>query len=117
MARDVQIKRIYDPAEPADGYRVLIDRLWPRGVSKARAELDEWARELAPSDELRRWFGHVPERFPEFRARYIEELRGQADRIAELAGRAGRGRLTILYGARDREHNDAVVVAELVRDG
>ena len=117
MARDVQIKRIYDPAEPDDGYRVLIDHVWPRGVSKERAGLDEWARELAPSDELRRWFDHVPERFTEFRARYIEELAGHADRIADLAARAERGRVTILYAARDREHNNAVVVRELVRDG
>jgi uncharacterized protein YeaO (DUF488 family) len=81
-----------------------------------RAHLDEWARELAPSDQLRRWFDHVPERFAEFPARYIDELAGHADRIKDLAARAGRGRVTILYAARDREHNNAVVVSELVRD-
>ena len=75
MALDVQIKRIYDPTDPDDGYRVLIDHIWPRGVSRERARLDEWARELAPSDELRRWFDHVPERFEEFRTRYRAELR------------------------------------------
>lgn len=117
MARDVQIKRIYDPAAPDDGYRVLIDHVWPRGVSKERAHLDEWAKELAPSDELRQWFDHVPERFAEFRTRYINELAEHADRIADLAARARRGRVTILYAARDREHNNAVVVSELVRDG
>ncbi len=68
MALDVQTKRVYEPADPADGYRVLIDQVWPRGVSRERAQLDEWARELAPSDELRKWFDHVPERFEEFRA-------------------------------------------------
>jgi uncharacterized protein YeaO (DUF488 family) len=117
MASDVRIKRIYDPAEPDDGYRVLVDHIWPRGVSKERARLDEWAREIAPSDELRRWFDHVPERFEEFRTRYIDELAGHAEEIGELAARAGSGTVTILYAARDREHNNAVVVAELVRDG
>jgi uncharacterized protein YeaO (DUF488 family) len=117
VARDVQTKRIYDPAAPDDGYRVLIDHVWPRGVSKERAHLDAWSRELAPSDQLRRWFDHVPERFDEFRARYIDELAEHADRIAALAARARRGRVTILYAARDREHNNAVVVSELVRDG
>lgn len=117
MARDVRIKRIYDPVEADDGYRVLIDHVWPRGVSKERAGLDEWARELAPSDELRRWFDHVPARFEEFRARYRDELAGQAPRIEELRARAGESPVTILYAARDREHNNAVVVGELVRDG
>jgi uncharacterized protein YeaO (DUF488 family) len=74
MALDLQIKRIYEPAEEDDGYRVLVDHVWPRGVSRERARLDEWARELAPSDELRKWFDHVPERFEEFRARYRREL-------------------------------------------
>ncbi|MGH2841998.1 MAG: DUF488 domain-containing protein [Solirubrobacteraceae bacterium] len=117
MPPDVRIKRIYDPGEPGDGYRVLIDHIWPRGVSKARAGLDQWAKELAPSDALRRWFDHVPERFPEFRTRYRQELSGEAQRIAELAAHAQRGPLTILYAARDREHNNAVVLAELLRDG
>lgn len=116
MASDVRIKRIYDPVRPDDGYRILIDHVWPRGVSKERAQLDEWARELAPSDELRRWFDHVPERFEEFRSRYIDELAGQAERIRDLAARAKSGPVTILYAARDREHNNAVVVAELVRN-
>lgn len=117
MATDVQVKRIYDPAAPDDGYRVLIDHVWPRGVSRERARLDEWARELAPSDELRRWFGHVPERFADFRTRYRAELSAQGERVQELRSRAGRGRLTILYAAKDREHNNAVVLAELIRDG
>jgi uncharacterized protein YeaO (DUF488 family) len=114
-AIDVRIKRVYDPPEPGDGYRVLIDRLWPRGVSRQRARLDEWARELAPSDELRKWFGHDPERFSEFRRRYRRELRAHADRIDELHERAAQGPLTIVYAARDEKHNDAVVLAELMR--
>lgn len=115
MASGVQVKRIYDPAAPDDGHRVLIDHVWPRGVSRERARLDEWARELAPSDELRTWFDHVPERFPEFRSRYRAELAGHADALQALRERARDGRLTILYAARDTEHNNAVVLAELLR--
>ena len=115
MSRDVRTKRVYDPVAPDDGYRILVDRLWPRGVSRERARLDEWARDLAPSDGLRRWFNHDPKRFAEFRKRYREELLGHADRIDELRARADHGPVTIVYGARDTEHNDAVVIAELVR--
>jgi uncharacterized protein YeaO (DUF488 family) len=112
----VRAKRIYDPPDRGDGYRVLIDHVWPRGVSHERARLDEWARELAPSDELRKWFDHVPDRFAEFRVRYRDELAAQSKRLDELRRHAARGRLTILYAARDREHNNAVVLAELLRD-
>ena len=115
MALDVRTKRAYDPAEPGDGYRILIDRLWPRGVSRERAHLDGWARDLAPSADLRKWFNHDPERFPEFRERYREELRGHMDQVHELRARADRGPITIIYGARDTKHNDAVVLAELIR--
>jgi uncharacterized protein YeaO (DUF488 family) len=117
VSLDVRIKRVYEPADPDDGYRVLIDRLWPRGVSRERARLDEWARELAPSDALRRWFGHVPERFPEFRRRYRLELDAHEAELDELRARARTGPLTVLYGARDEEHNDAVVLAERLREG
>ena len=113
---DIHLKRAYEPADANDGYRVLVDRLWPRGVSKKNARLDEWARELAPSAELRKWFGHDPARFAEFRRRYREELAAQGDRIAELRRRAREGKLTIVYAARDSEHNDAVVLAELLRE-
>jgi uncharacterized protein YeaO (DUF488 family) len=113
---DVRVKRIYDEADPGDGYRVLIDHVWPRGVSRERARLDEWARELAPSDELRRWFAHDPARFDEFRARYGGELVQQRDRLLELARRARSGPVTIVYAARDRQHNNAVVLADLLRD-
>ena len=117
MAIDVRAKRIYDDADLGDGHRVLIDHVWPRGVSRERAHLDEWARELAPSDELRKWFDHVPERFAEFRARYRDELADQSERLDELRRRAASGPLTIVYAARDREHNNAVVLSELLRDG
>lgn len=113
----MRIKRAYDPAEPADGYRVLIDHVWPRGISKERAHLDEWARELAPSDELRRSFDHVPERFNDFRRRYRRELKAQASALEQLRERARHGTVTIVYAARDQEHNNAVVLAELLRDG
>jgi uncharacterized protein YeaO (DUF488 family) len=113
----VQIKRAYETAAPEDGYRVLIDRLWPRGVSRDRANLDEWARELAPSTELRRWFGHDPERYEEFTRRYREELVPHEDKLHELRGRAEHGTLTLVYGARDTEHNDAVVLAEILCAG
>jgi uncharacterized protein YeaO (DUF488 family) len=112
---DVRLKRASDPAEAADGYRVLVDRLWPRGVSKEKAQLDEWARELAPSSELRTWFGHDPARFDEFRRRYLEELAAHEAKLAELRERASEGTLTLVYAARDSEHNDAVVLADLLR--
>ena len=117
MPLDVRSKRIYDPPDDGDGYRILIDHIWPRGVSRDRACLDEWARELAPSAQLRNWFDHRPARFAEFRARYRDELIAHSDRIDELRRRATGSRLTILYAARDREHNNAVVVTELLRDG
>lgn len=114
---DVRLKRVYEPADETDGYRVLVDRLWPRGVSRERARLDEWERELAPSAGLRTWFGHNPDRFEGFRRRYIDELRRHRPRIAELRRRARRGTLTLVYAARDTEHNDAVVLADVLRRG
>jgi uncharacterized protein YeaO (DUF488 family) len=114
---DVRLKRAYEPASDADGHRVLVDRLWPRGISRERARLDEWERELPPSTELRRWFAHDPSRFEEFRRRYLEELRRQRPRIAELRRRARSGTLTLVYAARDTEHNDAVVLADVLRRG
>ena len=114
---EVRLKRAYEPASASDGYRVLIDRLWPRGVSREQAHLDEWARELAPSTELRRWFAHDPERFEEFKRRYAAELAAQEEKLRELRRRARQGTLTLVYGARDTEHNDAVVLAEILRRG
>jgi uncharacterized protein YeaO (DUF488 family) len=114
---DVRLKRAYEPASAEDGYRVLVDRLWPRGVSKEQAKLDEWDQELAPSGQLREWFGHEPDRFPEFRQRYIDELRANRARLRELRRRARAGTLTLVYSAHDAEHNDAVVLAEVLRRG
>jgi uncharacterized protein YeaO (DUF488 family) len=114
---DVRMKRAYDQAAPSDGYRVLVDRLWPRGVSRERASLDAWEKDLAPSAELRVWFGHEPDRFPEFRRRYVDELRGQGPRLRELRRRARAGTLTLVYAARDTEHNDAAVLLDVLRRG
>ena len=114
---DVRLRRAYEPASADDGYRVLVDRLWPRGVSKEQAKLDEWDQELAPSSQLRKWFGHEPDRFPEFRRRYIDELRANGPRLRQLRRRANSGTLTLVYSAHDREHNDAVVLAEVLRRG
>ncbi len=114
----INIKRAYEPAASADGYRVLVDRLWPRGVKKEGARLDAWARELAPSPGLRRWFGHDPARFAEFTRRYTRELRAGDARagLAELTRRATRGTVTLVYGARDELHNGAVVLRDLLED-
>ena len=117
MSRDVRVKRIYDPADTEDGYRVLIDHIWPRGISRERAQLDAWTRALAPSDELRKWFDHRPPRFAGFRARYRDELAAQTELVDELRGRAASDRVTVVYAARDREHNNAAVLTQLLRDG
>jgi uncharacterized protein YeaO (DUF488 family) len=114
---DVRVKRVYEPAERSDGYRILIDRLWPRGVSHERARLDAWERDLAPSAALRDWFGHQPDLFDEFRRRYISELREHRSLLSRLRQRARHGTLTLVYAARDTEHNDAVVLAEVIRRG
>lgn len=114
---DVRIKRAYDPPADGDGCRVLIDRIWPRGVSREQARLDDWARELAPSGELRTWFGHDPARFAEFRRRYLTELLAHEPKLRELRRIARDRTLTLVYGAGDTEHNDAVVLAELLRRG
>ena len=114
--RHVSLKRAYEPPEPGDGYRVLIDRLWPRGVRKETLALDAWLKDLAPSDELRRWFGHDPERWEEFRTRYRAELHDAGKRIllSELAAHAKSGPVTLVYGAKDEEHNNAVVLREIL---
>jgi uncharacterized protein YeaO (DUF488 family) len=114
---DVRLKRAYEPPEAADGYRVLIDRIWPRGVKREEARLDEWARELAPSTELRRWFAHDPARFGEFRRRYAAELAAHEGKLRELRRRARAGTVTLVYAARDADHNDAVVLAAVLRRG
>ena len=114
---EIETKRIYEEPSSDDGYRVLVDRLWPRGISKERAKLDLWLKEVTPSDELRRWFGHEAPKFDDFRKRYVEELTKATPFLEELRSRAGRGRLTLLYAAKDKTHNHAVVLAEVLRSG
>jgi uncharacterized protein YeaO (DUF488 family) len=111
----IKIKRIYDPSTADDGRRVLVDRLWPRGLSKDDAHLDEWLKEIAPSDELRKWFGHDPARWEEFRRRYREELKVHGDLLGRLRGEAKKGTVTLLFAAKDEEHNNAVVLKEVLR--
>lgn len=110
----LRTKRVYDPASPEDGVRVLIDRLWPRGLTKEAARVDRWMKELAPSAELRRWFGHDPEKFPEFRRRYLAELRSQPEALRSVSELASKGTVTLLYGARDGRHCNATVLHELL---
>lgn len=108
------VKRVYDEPAESDGYRVLVDRLWPRGIKKETARLDEWIKELGPSTELRQWFGHEVERWPEFRDRYRAELADARELWRPLIERAESGEVTLLFGARDTEHNQAVVLAEFL---
>lgn len=110
----IHLKRAYDDADEDDGYRVLVDRLWPRGVSKEKARLDAWMREVAPSDELRRWFSHDPQKWDVFRERYAAELADKGDVLVELRLRAEQGTLTLVYAAKDREHNNAVALREML---
>lgn len=110
----VSIKRIYEPAAPRDGKRILVDRLWPRGVAKARAKLALWLKEIAPSPELRIWFDHRPERFREFGRRYKKELR-RNPALGELRRLARHGRITLLYAARDPKVNHAAVLQSILR--
>jgi uncharacterized protein YeaO (DUF488 family) len=111
-----QIKRIYELPQASDGTRVLVDRLWPRGIKKTDAHLDCWMKEVAPSTELRRWFGHLPARFDEFRRRYEEELRGNP-KLGELRKLGGRKRVTLLYAAHDPEVNHALVLRSVLERG
>lgn len=109
----IRIKRIYDLAEPRDGERILIDRLWPRGVSKEKAHVDEWRRDLAPSDELRKWFNHDPAKWDEFKRRYRKELRPKLPELKKLS-RENRRSITLVYGAHDTQHNNAAALKEFL---
>ena len=106
----IRLKRAYEPADASDGHRVLVERLWPRGVTKARLRLDEWSKSVAPSPRLRSWFSHDPARWTGFRSRYFAELRKHRAAWAPLLARARRGPVTFVYAARDRQHNGAVVL-------
>lgn len=114
MSRPVRTRRVYDPPSHDDGYRVLVDSLWPRGLKKADAALDEWCRDAAPSTGLRKWFAHDPERSEEFARRYREELETKDAVVERLCGLAASGQLTLVYAARDTEHNNAVVLARVI---
>lgn len=109
---NIAIKRIYEDAAASDGQRVLVDRLWPRGVSKDKAALDEWHKDVAPSDDLRKWFGHDPDKWSEFRKRFRAELDANEEAWKPLLARARKGKLTLLFAARDEVHCNAVVLKE-----
>jgi 5,10-methenyltetrahydrofolate synthetase len=111
------IKRAYDPPDPADGRRVLVDRIWPRGVARDRLQLDEWLKEAAPSTALRRWFGHDPAKWREFRRRYFVELDGRPEVVAALRAEMRQGPVTLVYSARDAEHNQALALRDYLLDG
>jgi uncharacterized protein YeaO (DUF488 family) len=110
----IHLKRVYEPPSKKDGKRILVDRLWPRGIKKVDAEVDLWLKDIAPSNELRHWFGHDPERWEEFRARYIDELHESAPSLKELRALAAQGPITLLFAARDEEHNNAVVLRDVL---
>lgn len=112
--KTINIKRVYDDKSKDDGYRVFIDRLWPRGVSKKDAHFDEWLKELAPSTELRKWFDHKPERFDEFRKRYKKELQDHKEELDKLRNKAKAEKLTLLFAAKDTEMNNAVVIRDVL---
>lgn len=111
---DIRIKRIYAPVAKDDGYRLLVDRLWPRGMTNEEARVDEWLKEAGPSTALRKWFGHEPRKFPEFKVRYAMELKAMPELIEHLRAMAQHGRLTLLYSAKDEQHNQAVVLREVL---
>ncbi|TPK91867.1 DUF488 domain-containing protein [Mesorhizobium sp. B2-4-17] len=115
MAFDIKLKRVYETPEPGDGQRVLVDRIWPRGVSKQDAALTLWLKDIAPSDELRTWFGHEPARWEEFQRRYRAELDSNDDAVTVLRTLLDKGRVTLLYGAHDEAHNNAVALAGYLR--
>jgi uncharacterized protein YeaO (DUF488 family) len=111
----IQVKRVYEDYADTDGYRILVDRLWPRGLSKERAHVDEWVKEIAPSNELRKWFHHDPARFAEFKTRYQHELQEKKDLLAAIKKRAQHQRVTLLYGAKDETNNQAQVLLALLK--
>ena len=113
-AANVRLKRAYEPKDAEDGTRILVDRLWPRGVSKADATLDQWMKEIAPSTELRKWFAHDPNRWEEFCRRYSAELHLNIEQLNQLRSFARQGSVTLVYSARDEVHNDAIVLRDVI---
>lgn len=110
----VALKRVYEPVKESDGFRVLVDRLWPRGLTKEKAKVDLWLKEIAPSTELRKWFHHDPEKWKEFKKRYLVELKSKKEEIEILENKLKTGAVTLVYGAKDKEHNEALVLRELL---
>ena len=113
----IKLKRAYEKPAKDDGERILVERLWPRGVTKAKAKLDLWLKDVAPSTELRKWFGHDPDRWIEFRQRYRKELKQKADQIKLLRRKAREGTITLIYAARDEVHNGALVLKQFLQKG
>jgi uncharacterized protein YeaO (DUF488 family) len=112
---NLKLKRVYDPAAKDDGMRILVDRVWPRGVAKEKAKIDLWLKDVAPSTALRKWFGHDPQRWAEFRERYFRELDANADAVAALWAHLRKGAVTLVYSAKDEQHNQAVALAEYLK--
>ncbi len=110
----IRIKRIYDPASPSDGRRIYVDRLWPRGMKKEDVNMDEWLKEISPSDTLRKWFGHDPSKYGEFKKRYAKELEKHADTLERIRKEGKKGTVTLLFSARDVDRNNAAVLKELL---
>jgi uncharacterized protein YeaO (DUF488 family) len=111
---NIRIKRAYEEPDGEDGKRILVDRLWPRGLTKERARIDLWLKNVAPSTELRKWFAHDPAKWPEFRSRYKEELKRNQGQLLLLKQEAAKGRVTLVYGAKDQQHNEAVILQKLL---
>ena len=109
---NIQLKRAYEEPSETDGTRILIDRLWPRGLTKEKAKIDLWLKDIAPSTELRTWFGHDPSKWDDFKQRYKNELKNNSETVAKLLEQMAQGKVTFVYSAKDKEHNDAVVLAE-----
>jgi uncharacterized protein YeaO (DUF488 family) len=111
----IKLKRVYEQPSPSDGYRVLVDRLWPRGLTKEKAQLDEWAKDIAPSHELRKWFHADRTKWAEFKSKYIAELSERREQLGQMLVKAGRRPLTLLYASQDTERNHAIVLAEFLK--
>jgi uncharacterized protein YeaO (DUF488 family) len=113
---NVKLKRAYEPPAASDGARILVDRLWPRGVNKANAAIDQWDKDIAPSTTLRKWFGHDPARWQEFRRRYANEIHRNREQLDALRARAQSGRITLVFAAHDQVHNNAIVLRDMLLD-
>jgi uncharacterized protein YeaO (DUF488 family) len=111
----IKIKRVYAEPESSDGTRILVDRLWPRGLTKEKAKVDLWLKEIAPSSELRKWFAHDPRKWPEFQSRYMDELKSHGDELQLVKEKSAHGPVSLLFAARDEQHNEAVLLEKLLK--